>query len=118
LSPLLHHHTASWLLIAIHFPIELWGDCIAVILIAIGAKFIPAMFATKWCAPADPDTGKRPTWKFAATMGFIMNTRGLVELIALNIAHDSVMIPFIFVFLQQCKTNLHSRALLMSNRVS
>jgi Kef-type K+ transport system membrane component KefB len=67
---------------------ELWGDCIAVILIACGAKFVPAMLATKFCAPPDPETGKRH-WKFAMTMGFIMNTRGLVELIALNIAHDS-----------------------------
>jgi hypothetical protein len=68
---------------------ELWGDCIAIILIASGAKFLPAMLTTKFLAPSDPDTGKRPTWKFAVTMGFIMNTRGLVELIALNIGHSS-----------------------------
>jgi Kef-type K+ transport system membrane component KefB len=54
------------------------GSCIAIIFIACAAKFIPACLATKFMRP-DKD------WKFAATMGFLMNTRGLVELIALNI---------------------------------
>jgi Kef-type K+ transport system membrane component KefB len=54
-----------------------WGITLAIILIATCAKFVPACLVTKWIS------GR--SWRFSATIGVLMNTRGLVELIALNI---------------------------------
>lgn len=55
----------------------LWGSTIAIILIASAVKFVPATLCTKWLSGQD--------WRFSVTLGVLMNTRGLVELIALNI---------------------------------
>ncbi len=54
------------------------GICLAVILISTFAKFIPAFFMTRWLT--------KESWRFCSTVGILMNTRGLVELIALNVA--------------------------------
>ena len=55
------------------------GITIAVWLIATFAKFTPATLMTKLITRRD--------WRFSVTVGVLMNTRGLVELIALNIGY-------------------------------
>ena len=54
-----------------------WGYVFAIILIAVAAKFIPGCLVTKLVTGRD--------WRYCVTFGFLMNTRGLVELIALNV---------------------------------
>lgn len=54
-----------------------WGVTLAIIIIATLAKFVPSCLATKLLT--------RRTWRFSVTIGLLMNTRGLVEIIALNI---------------------------------
>ena len=59
---------------------ELVGIMFAVWIIATFAKFTPATLMTKCMTGRD--------WKFSVTVGILMNTRGLVELIALNIGYS------------------------------
>mmetsp|Transcript_5550 Transcript_5550/g.13807 ORF Transcript_5550/g.13807 Transcript_5550/m.13807 type:complete len:533 (-) Transcript_5550:284-1882(-) len=54
-----------------------WGITLAIILIATVAKFVPSALVTRLLG--------RRSWRFSATVGLLMNTRGLVEIIALNI---------------------------------
>lgn len=53
------------------------GVMFAIIFIASFAKMVPSLFATKL------STGQ--SWRFCGTMAVLMNTRGLVELIVLNV---------------------------------
>jgi Kef-type K+ transport system membrane component KefB len=53
------------------------GITVLVFAVATLAKFLPALFITKIVT--------RESWKFSTAVGILMNTRGLVELIALNI---------------------------------
>ena len=59
---------------------ELVGIMFAVWAIATFAKFTPATLMTKVMTGRD--------WRFSVTVGVLMNTRGLVELIALNIGYS------------------------------
>ncbi len=52
-----------------------------VIAIACAAKIVPTMVLTKALT--------HRTWRYCATLGILMNTRGLVELIVLNIGLES-----------------------------
>ena len=53
------------------------GITVLIFVVATLAKFLPALFLTKIVT--------RESWKFSTAVGILMNTRGLVELIALNI---------------------------------
>jgi Kef-type K+ transport system membrane component KefB len=53
------------------------GITVLIFVIATLAKFLPGCFVTKIVT-------RRP-WRFSVSVGILMNTRGLVELIALNI---------------------------------
>jgi Kef-type K+ transport system membrane component KefB len=53
------------------------GITVLIFVLATSAKFLPACFVTKIVT-------RRP-WRFSIGVGLLMNTRGLVELIALNI---------------------------------
>jgi Kef-type K+ transport system membrane component KefB len=57
----------------------LWKITIIIILIAIAGKFIGATLASKF-------TGQN--WRNSVTIGTLMNSRGLVELVVLNIGYD------------------------------
>lgn len=57
--------------------IRLWGITLAITLLACMAKFLPSCLMTRLLT--------RRSWAFSSTLGVLMNTRGLVELIALNI---------------------------------
>eukprot|EP00899_Mesostigma_viride_P019169 jgi/Mesvir1/27253/Mv07093-RA.3 len=54
-----------------------WGITLVIILLASSAKIIPATLSTKIVT--------KRSWRYSGTIGILMNTRGLVEIIALNI---------------------------------
>lgn len=56
-----------------------WGVCAGIVVTAIAGKLIGSMLAARW-------TGFR--WHDAFVMGALMNTRGLMELVALNVAYE------------------------------
>jgi Kef-type K+ transport system membrane component KefB len=60
-----------------------WGIVLALICIASASKFTPTFLVSKLLLR---DKG----WRFCAAIGLLMNTRGLVELIALNIGLSMV----------------------------
>lgn len=62
----------------------LWWVAAAVLLTAVGGKFAG-------CAAAARLTGFR--WREAGVIGALMNTRGLMELIVINIGYDIGVIP-------------------------
>jgi Kef-type K+ transport system membrane component KefB len=57
----------------------LWQICILITLVAVAGKFIGSSLSARF-------TGQ--TWKDSLTIGTLMNTRGLVELVVLNIGFD------------------------------
>jgi Kef-type K+ transport system membrane component KefB len=62
-----------------------------VLLIAVAGKIGGAVFAARW-------TGQ--TWRNAMALGALLNTRGLVELVVLNIAYNAhVFSPTLFTML-------------------
>lgn len=69
----------------------LWGVCLLLITVAVAGKL-------GGCAVAARFVGE--SWKDSFTIGTLMNTRGLMELVALNIGYEmGVLPPSIFVIL-------------------
>ncbi len=69
----------------------LWTICGIFILVAIVGKFIGGAFSAKILGE---------TWKDSLSIGVLMNTRGLMELIVLNIGYEmGILPPPIFVML-------------------
>ncbi|MEG1867280.1 MAG: cation:proton antiporter [Bacteroides sp.] len=69
----------------------LWGVCLLLVTVAIAGKL-------GGCAIASRLVGE--SWKDSLTIGTMMNTRGLMELVALNIGYEmGVLPPSIFVIL-------------------
>jgi Kef-type K+ transport system membrane component KefB len=56
-----------------------WALCAVIILVAIAGKLGGSMFMARW-------TGM--SWTQSFSIGVLMNTRGLVELVVLNIGYD------------------------------
>jgi Kef-type K+ transport system membrane component KefB len=70
---------------------SLWGAALLVILVAVTGKFLGSAIASRI-------TGQ--SWKNSLTIGALMNTRGLIELVALNIGYDiGILSPEIFTML-------------------
>ncbi|MGZ4034130.1 MAG: cation:proton antiporter domain-containing protein, partial [Bacteroidia bacterium] len=68
-----------------------WGICAFIILIAIVGKFGGSMFAARFVGQS---------WRDSIAIGALMNTRGLVELIVLNIGYDlGVLSPVVFAMM-------------------
>jgi Kef-type K+ transport system membrane component KefB len=68
-----------------------WGICAAIILVATAGKLGGTYLAARWTGMPRPD---------AFALGALMNTRGLMELIALNIGYDlGILSPRIFAML-------------------
>ncbi|MGZ4053631.1 MAG: cation:proton antiporter domain-containing protein [Bacteroidia bacterium] len=68
-----------------------WGICALIILIAIVGKFGGSMFAARFVGQS---------WRDSIAIGALMNTRGLVELIVLNIGYDlGVLSPVVFAMM-------------------
>ncbi len=70
---------------------HLWIVCGMIVLVAIAGKFGGSMLAARFVGQ---------TWKESLSIGALMNTRGLMELIVLNIGYDlGVLSPEIFAML-------------------
>jgi Kef-type K+ transport system membrane component KefB len=68
-----------------------WAMCAAIVVVATAGKFGGAFLAARW-------TGHG--WREAAAVGSLMNTRGLMELIVLNIGLDlGVISPTLFAMM-------------------
>jgi Kef-type K+ transport system membrane component KefB len=66
----------------------MWLWCLAVIVLAVGGKLVGAMISTRM---------NGMSWRESAAVGVLMNTRGLVELVILNIGLDlGVLSPALF----------------------
>jgi len=69
----------------------LWSICILVLFVAVAGKIIGTVTAAKLM---------NQSWKNSFALGALMNTRGLMELVVLNIGYDlGVISPEIFVVL-------------------
>lgn len=69
----------------------LWGICGIIILAAVVGKFVGSAFAAKFVGQS---------WRDSLSIGALMNTRGLMELIVLNIGYDlGVLSPEIFAMM-------------------
>lgn len=70
---------------------HLWGVCFLIIIVAIVGKLVGSMLASRF-------TGM--SWRDSFSIGILMNTRGLMELIVLNIGYDlGIISPTIFVMM-------------------
>jgi Kef-type K+ transport system membrane component KefB len=70
---------------------NLWLICIIIILVAITGKFAGTTISAKIAGQS---------WKDSLSLGALMNTRGLMELIILNIGYDlGVLTPEIFAMM-------------------
>jgi len=68
-----------------------WILCAVIILVAITGKFVGSAGAARWSGS---------TWRESLAIGALMNTRGLVELVALNIGYDlGIITPAIFTMM-------------------
>lgn len=69
----------------------LWSICALIITVAVVGKFVGSAFSAKILGES---------WKDSLSIGVLMNTRGLMELIVLNIGYEmGVLPPAIFVML-------------------
>jgi len=69
----------------------LWFLCLLVLAIACFGKVLGGMLSVRWMGES---------WRESLTLGVLMNTRGLVELIVLNIGLDlGVLSPVLFAML-------------------
>ncbi|MEO8955014.1 MAG: cation:proton antiporter [Ktedonobacteraceae bacterium] len=69
----------------------LWAICLLVLVVACAGKLLGCMATMRWLGN---------TWKESLSLGVLMNTRGLVELIVLNIGLDlKVLSPALFAML-------------------
>jgi len=67
---------------------HLWLICALVIAVAIAGKFLGSAFAARFVGQ---------TWRDSLIIGALMNTRGLMELVVLNIGYDlGLLTPQIF----------------------
>jgi Kef-type K+ transport system membrane component KefB len=70
---------------------SLWSVCGIIVLVAVIGKFGGSTAAARFVGQ---------NWKDSLTIGALMNTRGLVELVALNIGYDlGILTPEIFAML-------------------
>lgn len=58
---------------------RMWGLCAIIILVAVVGKFVGSALAARFVGQS---------WKDSLSIGALMNTRGLMELIVLNIGYD------------------------------
>ncbi len=68
-----------------------WIVCIGIVAIAVTGKLVGSMLAARWSGSS---------WNDAFTIGALMNTRGLMELVALNVGYDlGILSPRMFTML-------------------
>lgn len=70
---------------------QLWGICGIIILIATFGKLVGGTFVSRFIGF---------DWKSSMTIGALMNTRGLMELVVLNIGYDlGILTPEVFAMM-------------------
>jgi Kef-type K+ transport system membrane component KefB len=68
-----------------------WMVCLGIIVTAVAGKLLGSMLAARWSGS---------TWHDAFVLGALMNTRGLMELVALNVGYDlGILSPQMFTML-------------------
>jgi Kef-type K+ transport system membrane component KefB len=91
---------------------DLWATCGLIVLVAVAGKFLGSAMAAKIVGQ---------TWRESLIIGALMNTRGLVELVVLNIGYDlGVLSPEIFamlVIMALVTTVMTAPALYIINRI-
>lgn len=71
--------------------IHLWEVCGAIVFVAVAGKFLGGALAARYVGQ---------DWKNSLSIGALMNTRGLMELVVLNIGYDlGVLSPSIFAMM-------------------
>jgi len=71
--------------------LHLWMVCFAVIIVAIVGKFVGGSLAARFVGQS---------WKESLLLGTLMNTRGLMELVVLNIGYElGILSPEVFAML-------------------
>lgn len=91
LLPLFFVFTGLRTQIALLNDIELWKTCSMIILMAVGGKFIGSALSAKFVGQP---------WRDSLIIGALMNTRGLMELVVLNIGYDlGVLKPEVFAMM-------------------
>ena len=91
LLPLFFAYTGLRTQIGLLDDVTSWLVCALVIAVAIAGKLGGSMLAARWTGMA---------WKEAFAVGALMNTRGLIELIVLNIGYDlGILSPRIFTIM-------------------
>jgi Kef-type K+ transport system membrane component KefB len=70
---------------------DAWLMCLGIIVLAIVGKMLGSAFAARWSGMS---------WRDSWALGALMNTRGLMELIVLNIGYDlGILSPTIFAMM-------------------
>lgn len=91
LLPLFFVYTGLRTEIGLLNDLNLWLICGAIILVAVTGKFIGSMYAARFVGLS---------WHSSATIGALMNTRGLMELVVLNIGYDlGILTPQVFAMM-------------------
>src|SRR6476661_5506544 len=69
----------------------LWGICAIIIVVAVAGKFLGSALAARFVGH---------TWAESLSIGALMNTRGLMELVVLNIGYDlGILTPQVFAMM-------------------
>ncbi len=112
LLPLFFVYTGLRTEIGLLTNIYLWQITGLIILIAVMGKFLGSALAARFVGQ---------TWKDSLTIGALMNTRGLMELIVLNIGYDlGVLNPVVFtmmVIMALLTTCMTGPSLTLINRI-
>ena len=91
LLPLFFAYTGLRTQIGLLDSVSSWAICIGIIALATTGKIGGTMLAARW-------TGL--SWRESLALGSLMNTRGLMELIALNVGYDlGILTPEIFAMM-------------------
>jgi len=70
---------------------DLWIVCLIIIAVAVAGKFLGSAIAARFVGQS---------WRDSLVLGALMNTRGLMELVVLNIGYDlGVLTPEVFTML-------------------
>jgi Kef-type K+ transport system membrane component KefB len=91
LLPLFFAYTGLRTHIGLLDDVSSWAICLAIIGVATAGKLGGTVLAARW-------TGL--SWRDSVALGALMNTRGLMELVALNVGYDlGILSPEIFAML-------------------
>lgn len=91
LLPLFFVYTGLRTEIGLLNDINLWIVCLLIIIVAVTGKFIGSALAAKFVGQ---------NWHDSLILGALMNTRGLMELVVLNIGYDlGILSPQVFAML-------------------